>query len=319
MENPNENPYLGQSPSDLYKTLKDESLTTGQVQQIESAAFPDGIDGIDFEDDQNAAKMLGRIQQAKRNAADREDAARTAALEAGRATARKYLEEQSVDHSILPGYVLDEVANSLRLQAEQTENPDGGEPVVVLARDDETMTVATESGVVVGFIDAPLANLERRNILEWVGERLARAQARERGLAAEKQFWLDKISKIYDPQINKQRRIQDSLDWAYAPMGQLYLDDIREQAAAKELTLPKSVKVGLLTLAYAADRARIEIVCESDAVSWLESNFPEAVKVKKEIGKSLLTAEVKRQLTEDQATVTGLYAYPGGTPQFSMK
>lgn len=314
------NPYAEQAPKDLYKALLDDTLTVEQVSQIEGAAFPDGIDGIDFEEDANASKMLARIQQARRGAQEREAAAREAAIVAGRERARAFLTDQMIDPAPLPDAILDEVANSLRLQDEQAGTAEEcTDPVVVLARDDETMCMVTESGEVLCFIDAPHAELERRNILEWVGERLARSIAREAGLRAEKQAWLDRINKIYDPQIRKQERVQHGLEWVYGPMAQMYFDDIRAEAAARNSTVPKSLKVGLLNLTYAADRARVDVVDDAKAIAFLEESCPDAVKVTKSVAKSMIPADIKKTLTQENAAQTGIFAYPGGVPKFAMK
>jgi hypothetical protein len=314
-----DNLYASKTPQELYTILrKDATLTLEQIEQVKLAAFPPDVE-IDYEDD-NVGKMLAAIKAAQASAAERAEEAKQKAVVTGRADASTYLLSLNVDPSAVEDCVLDEIAMALRAAREHplTESE---ETVQILSQDDDTMALVTESGTIVAFIDAPRADADRRMLLEWAGERLTRHQAREAALKAEKEFWIKKINAQFDPAINKQVRAQAQVRFVYEPMGKAYLDEIREKAVASGAKeMPKSVKVGMLTLAYKTDLAHMEVPDESKAVAWLEAQqLTDAVKVTKSVLKGSIPLTLKAELTKDNIPTTGLYFYPGGVPQFSMK
>jgi hypothetical protein len=314
-----DNPYASNTPQELYTMLrKDGTLTLEQIDQIKSAAFPADVE-IDYEDD-NVGKMLSAIKAAQEAATKRGEEAKQKAVIDGRADAAVYLLSLNVDPSAVEDAVLDEIALALRT-ARDHPLTESEETVQILSQDDDTMALVTESGSIVAFIDAPRADADRRMILEWAGERLTRHQAREAALRAEKDFWIKKINAQFDPAINKQVRAQAQVRFSYEPMGKAYLDEIREKAVASGAKdMPKSVKVGMLTLAYKADMAHMEVPDEPKAIAWLEAKeLSDAIKVTKSVLKGSIPLTLKAELTEDNIPTTGLYFYPGGVPQFSMK
>lgn len=323
MEETAPNPYAATPVPELYRLLKkDGTLTLEQIDQIQNVAFPDGEDKIDFEDD-NAAKMFGQLKKARTDATERRDAMIEDAVEKARTVAREYLVSiGGVDAAKVPDHVLDEISKSLALAAAQEaltpEERVELEPVIVVQRDDDTMTLMTESGEVLGFVDAPHAELDRRLILEWVGERLTKINARKAGLEAEKAFWLNKITKIYDPQINKQARAAKAIDYVYSDIAKFYLDEFRESAEKRKMKVPNSMKVGLLEIGYRKDTARVDVLDEAKGIVWLKVHCPDAVKTTESIGKSLIPVPVKALLTEDIKNETGIFFYTGGNPQFKM-
>lgn len=310
---------------ELYKLLKSDELTRHDIGLIETKALPEGVDL----EDENVQKMVGAISAARARCLERENALAEFMYKEQIEAAKTYLKEQGVPGSdLLPENVLYEIAQGLTnndiIDAQCA--PENAEYVQVITQDDDINALVTPSGEVIGFLDAPSDDLERRLILEWVGERLTWLGAREAGLRSEKQFWVDKINKIYDPQVNKVVRGASFMRSRYTPVAQAYLDEVRvnflagQKNSAKPKEAPKSVKVGLLMCQYTKDRASIQIVDEALAIVTLTKlKVKEAIKTVVSVLKSGIPDPIKLKLPEDQKDLNGLFFYPGGKEKFDFK
>jgi hypothetical protein len=303
--------YRGK-PKKMYKLIKADLLTPTELDTALNLAF--NVEDFDPEDELQTQMFVGIKLSRERLAAQKQKELDNEAAQA-RDRAKEWLRNNNPEVPVdqLPDPILDEIANSIN----QMMNSDICEDVTIVARDEENMVLVTDSGEVIGFLDAPRDDLERRNILEWLGERLTTSQARAAGFAAEKEFWLKKIGRQYDPQINRQTRIQKQLSFLYAPMAQAYLDEVIANFKGK--TPPRSVKVGMLLLKYTKTQSRVDILDENKALSYAEENFPDAIKVERSILKSQIPDDLKKKLTEDQKTASGIFFYPGGEDKFDLK
>lgn len=308
---------------ELYKLLKAEDLTREEIAAIEAKALPDDVD----HEDENVQKMVGALTNAKAKVLERERAAAEVLYAAQLQRAKDYLKEAGVPGADdLPESALFDIAKGLEINEDAEANPGVTEPVVVITQDDDINALVTPSGEVIGFIDAPNDDLERRLILEWLGEKLTYLDARGKGLASEKQAWLDRINRIYDPQINRVNRGSTYAKMRYQGVAQNYLDDIRtkfmesQKSAAKPKEAPKSVKVGLLMLQYTKDRASIQIVDEALAILTLTKlKVTEALKTTVSILKTGIPDAIRAKLPEDRKGDNGLFFYPGGVEKFDFK
>lgn len=292
-------------PKKLYKLVKADLLTDKELDGVHELAF--GV-AMDFEDDLHTQMLAGCMASKKRQyEADKE--ARDRETSQNREAARTWLRANypGVNADLTPEGSLDQIHASLVKAADDPT-------VTIVSTDEDELCLVTEDGEVIGFADAPRDDIDRRNILEWVGERITTSQARQAGIEAEKAFWLAKIGKQFDPKINKQKRIQDRLEYLYTPVGQAYLDEIRAKNKSKKEI--KSVKIGMITLAYTLTRASTTVEDDSKAITFCEQKFPEAVKVVKSILVSNIPDMAKAKLDR---TTTGIYFYPGGDNKFSLK
>lgn len=302
-------------PKRLYKLIKADMLTLEQLDEAQALGFPD----VEFDpEDELHVQMFGAIKLSSQRiiAKQREEA--EVQKQAERDQAREWLIQNhpEVPTAALPDSTLDEIYQSIMLQA-HAEAGDGSPTCNVVSRDDDELVLVTDSGEIIGFLNAPHAEMERRNILEWVGERLTTSQAKQAGIEAEKQFWLAKIDKQYNPQINKQIRIQKQLRYMYEPTAKGYMDDM--VAAHKGKTPLRSLKIGMLLLQLTTTKARVDVLDEPKAIAWAEEKCPDAVKTEKSIGKSLIPDAVKKTLTKEQAAESGIFWYPGGEDKFEVK
>lgn len=351
----------------VYKLIKADRLTLEELER----AHEIGFDGAEFDDTNDLhLQMAGAVAASRERIEVAARAEREAEQEKGRQIAAEILQRKwGVDPATVPPEMLNSIYVSLQTQAAEaasSEFPDVGQHIEhLLVQDDDELLLVGPNDEIIAFVNAPHADLDRRNILEWVGERMTTAQAKQVGKQAEKDFWTSKINKIYDPQINRQARIVARLENLYEPVGQAYLDELRlavsesnyravkESPQAKVKPLPKSVKIGLLTLQYRADSARVDIADDAKAQAFLGQliETPEVlreylsavltdpeeiernmatilantevlsglIKVEKKVMKSQIPSAIKLVLIESRKSETGLYWYPGGVPQFSMK
>lgn len=292
-------------PKKLYKLVKADLLTVEELGTVHDLGF--GVP-MDFEDDLHT-QMLGACEASKQRIEAATKEARDLELAQNRTAARQWLRANypTVNADLTTDSALDQVHASLVKSAEDPE-------ITIVTTDDEELCLVTEDGEVLGFADAPRDDIDRRNILEWVGERITTSQARQAGTEAEKNFWLAKIGRQFDPKINKQKRIQARLEYLYTPVGQAYLDELR--ANNKSKTPINSVKIGLLTLSYSTTRASTTVEDDTLALKFCEKNCPEAVKTVKSILVSQIPELTKPKL--DRVT-TGIYFYPGGEKKFGLK
>lgn len=307
-------------PKRLYKLLKAGLLHEADLDLLHDLGFPD--EPLDGENDLHLEMQIG-IAVVRKNM-EQDKALKAEALRQGYIfLGTKFLIETApmVDPSTVPDAVLEELGVATEQVAEQsgvdldaTGMPD---PVTILAYDEEELAFISPSGEIVGFANAPRADLERRNILEWVGERITTAQARKAGIMAEKDVWQRKIDRQYNPSINKQSRIEARLKALYEPVGKAYLDELIANYKGK--TPLRSAKVGLLMLQYGKTSARVDIVDEEAAIKTAEKEFPEAIKTVKSILKSQIPADKKKTFTEDQKNKSGIFWYPGGEDEFNLK
>lgn len=296
----------------VYRLVKSDALSLDELDLCHRAAFSE--QEFDVENDLHV-QLHHAVEEARVRLLAAQKAAQDDALEDNRDRAKRFLEKSGVDSATIPLEVLDEVYAGMRTPSEFVdENGEDAESVSVLAKDDDELMLVTDSGFIVSFIDAPSNDVEVRNILEWVGERMTRAAARHTGLMAEKQVWLDRINKQYDPLINKQSRIQERLRHLYTPLAQSYLDEMVAAAKKKGSKAIRSVKVGLLTCAYTLTRESLSVVNEILAIAYCTKKFPEAIK--KSILVSLIPESVRGKLDVEK---TGLSFDPGGKDKFSLK
>jgi hypothetical protein len=185
--------------------------------------------------------------------------------------------------------------------------------LTVVSHDDELNALVTSQGEIVCILDAPYGDVERRAMLEWMGERRQGALAQMEGVKAEKQHWTDTIGKRYDPKINKLKRYAEYLEWRFAPLAQGYLDELREDAKKKKQKDFKSITIGLLSFGYTSTRESTAIIDVRKAFEFCRKRFSDAIKI--EVLVSKIPSDVRRALTKDD----GFDYYPGGEDKFGFK
>lgn len=176
------------------------------------------------------------------------------------------------------------------------------QPSLNVIYDDETMvTVDEETGEVLGVVGAPSDTANIKDIAEWLGEKLTWIEGRLAGLTAEKQTWLDKISKQYDPRIKHFQRFKDYLINLYKPIFDTYARTAIFNEDGSLRTRSKSVKIGLLKFGFTTTRPRTDVLHQDEAVdlirreiAWLQQNgdkeraqqLKDAIKVTRSLLKS---------------------------------
>lgn len=293
-------------PKAIYKLIKADLLTETELEKAHGIGFNDVL--MDFEDDLHTQMMTACIASKKRiEEHDRESREKAIADRRGAAKEWLKLNSPGVDPERVSEKALDDIHASLLAAAED-------DSVEILSSDTDELCLVTSSGEILGFVDAPRDDIDRRNILEWVGERITRSQASAAGLVSERDYWLNKINSQFNPSINKQTRIQTRLEYLYTPVGQAYLDELRAKNKSKKEI--NSVKIGLLTCSYSTTRASTTVEDESAAIIFCEKNFPDAVKTVKSILVSVIPDLAKPKLDRK---ATGLFFYPGGEKKFGLK
>ena len=190
-----------------------------------------------------------------------------------------------------------------------------GENEIVIVTDDFTLaTVNTETGEILGIEDAPDEDLDRLDIIDWVGMRRMKVNAKLQGLRAEKAEWYARVDKQYDSQIRHLERFVQYLDAAYTPM-------LREYAKkALDGKKTKTLKIGFLELSFGTTRARVDVVDNDKAVAYCKKNkLTAAIKVAESVLKSAIPESIKVKLTAVKQEQTGLFFYPGGEETFQIK
>lgn len=134
--------------------------------------------------------------------------------------------------------------------------------IVVL--DEETMTlINAETGEVVGAQDTPAEDAPAVEIAKWVGERRDWHKGKLIGLQAEKQYHLEKIAKIYDPQIDNHTR---AIAWIGKQYEGLLFNLARQLIGdAKK----RSVAVGTLLLKLRRSKPSVDVQDNDKAVAYL--------------------------------------------------
>lgn len=302
-------------PNKLYKLLKAGMILEEEFDLLHDLGFPN--EPLDGENDLHTQMQAGIAVARQKIIADQALTVELARIER-MALGTNFLISSGtgIDPATVPDAIREELGRAV-LEAEAAAVDESAEPVTIMEYDEDELAFISPSGEIIGFANAPRADLERRNILEWVGERLTTAQARKAGIVAEKDVWQRKIDKQYNPQINKQARIEARLNALYEPVGQAYLDEIIANFKGK--TKPRSVKVGLLALQYTKTSARVDIVDEEKAITWAEKECPGAIKTEKSIIKKEIPVEKKKALDEKQKDKSGIFCYPGGEDKFAMK
>lgn len=194
------------------------------------------------------------------------------------------------------------------------------ETEIVVMRDDFTMAITnTETGEIVGIEDAPSSDTAEtsddvRAVIEWVGMRRTKVNAKLQGLQAEKAEWTSRIDKQYAVQIRHLERFVQYLDTVYEPM----LREYAKRALAGQKA--KTLKIAFLELSFGTTRARTDVVDNDKAVAYCEKNkLTEVIKIAKSILKSAIPESIKIKLTADKQGETGIFFYPGGEETFTIK
>ena len=189
------------------------------------------------------------------------------------------------------------------------------EQEIAVIRDDFTLAITdTETGEIVSIEDAPEQNTEISQIVNWVGNRRAGANAKLQGLQAEKAEWIDKVNRQYDARIKHLERFVQYLDTNYTSM----LRDYAKTALEGKNT--KTLKIAFLELSFGTTRARVDIIDNDKAVEFCERRrLLEAIKVVKSVLKSAIPDEIKLKLTADTQEETGIVYYPGGEETFTIR
>lgn len=321
---------FGEAVKKAYGILKapPDNILTADVTTLRKIVFPTGEDDLDM-DNPTVDRLMTAVLLAA-GVAKKNDVAWEEQLANDQDQQRLQIGRDYITNTLhlavtgIPDEVLLEICDTISYnstEASKDITEDNG-PVEVVTMDDEVNALVTASGEIVCFVDAPVSDLERRNILEWVGERREKANARIAGITAEKKHWLDKIDKMYNPQMNKQTRVIARLDYLYGPVGKAYLDEAIASAekAIKDgktgTKIPKSLKIGLLTLKYKTTKASVQIIDLAKAILWCRKNAKDAIK--EEILKSVIPDAKKSKLTKEASEITGIYAYPGGDKEFVL-
>jgi hypothetical protein len=147
-------------------------------------------------------------------------------------------------------------------------------PKINVIYDDETMaTVDEETGEIYGLVAAPSGTENIKDIAEWLGEKLTWIDARLAGLTAEKQSWLDKVSKMYDPRLNHFHRLRDYLIALYKPIFDVYAKGAIFNDDGSLKTRSKTIKIGLLRMNFRTTRARTDVLKEAEAVELIRQEI----------------------------------------------
>lgn len=312
--------FEGLKPKEIYKLVKSGELTREELSNAYSSAFPT----FDPEDPDhvllyNTIRIkIEELDYAEKTKADvQAKEARAKAIEAGKQYAKdnnlpEYLSEQVLVE--LGTLVLSGVKDG-----DTVTNPETGEDEIVqlVRRDENELLLVTPSGEIVAFLDAPVVGVdEREKLLEWVGEKMTEADADIAGLEAAKAVWQKKIDSIYDPQINAKKRRRKALEWVYGPMAEAYLREIVEKTKDSKKPI-RSIKVGLLKLAFTKTRESLDVIMDTKAVTWLRKRgLTDAVKVVESVLKSNIPAAIRKEINDDPAS--GMRFNPGGEDKFSM-
>lgn len=312
--------FEGKTPKEIYKLVKSGELTREELSSAYSSAF------ATFDPEEPDHLLLYntiRIKIEELDFAEREkvkaqsEADKALAIEAG----KKYAKENK-----LPEYLSEQVLIELGTLClagvkdgdKITDTDSGEEEVVQLVRRDESeMMLVTPAGEVIAFLDAPVVGVdEREKLLEWVGEKMTEADADIAGLEASKAVWQKKIDSIYDPQINAKKRRRKSLEWVYGPMAEAYLKEITDKTKNSKKPV-RSIKVGLLKLAFSKTRESLDVIMDTKAVTWLrKKGLNDAVKVVESVLKNSVPATLRKEINDDPAS--GMRFNPGGDDKFSM-
>lgn len=138
---------------------------------------------------------------------------------------------------------------------------------VLVGDGDETSLVEFDAatGEVLRVHGAPDPEVveDARGIADWLSPRLAAAEARLAGLQAEKAAHLARVAERYDADIKRAGRLVDWLKTMYRHP----LQEFARQALAGGKA--RSLKVGLLTLAFRKKPARAVVTDETAAARWL--------------------------------------------------
>lgn len=159
------------------------------------------------------------------------------------------------------------------------------ETVALLNDSSETIvTFDTETGEVLGVVDAPDDATDINDTVEWIGARRAYAVAKAQGLTAERDVLLAKINEQYNPKI---KRLERFADW----MVLTYYNRLKE-FAARALTgqKTKTLKIAMLTMKFGKTRASTQILegMEEVALQHVKMLVPDAIKVSESILKTEL-------------------------------
>lgn len=312
--------FDGLTPKEIYKLVKSGELSREELSCAYESAFPvfdpeepDHV--LMFNTIRMKIEELDFADREKQKAETEEE--RQKAIEAGKvyAAANKLPEPWSE-------VVLVELGK-LCLQGikdgDKTTNPDTGEEetLQLVRKDEEMMALVTPSGEIISFLDAPVyGHDDRENILAWVGEKMTEADAKIAGLQAEKAVWQKKIDSTYDPQINAETRRKNSLIYVYGNMAESYLKEIVDKTK-NDKKPTRSIKVGLLKLAYTKTRESLDVIMDTKAVMWLRKRgLHDAVKVVESVLKNNVPANVRSEINEDPNS--GMRLNAGGDDKFSM-
>jgi len=137
-----------------------------------------------------------------------------------------------------------------------------------------------ETGEIVAYVESP-AQDPREEVVDWVLERRARAEARRIGLEAERDALIDGIRARFESQIREQSRRVEWLDRQYGHVLQEYA------ARALEGGKSKSLKRAFGTIGFRASRPKLVIDDHAAAgIALAQDGHPEAVEVKLPLGEA---------------------------------
>ena len=162
--------------------------------------------------------------------------------------------------------------------------------------------VDPETGEVLGVVEQ-VPEQDAEALAMWLGEALTRAKADLEGIRAVRESWLHRIEDIYGPQ---ERAAVARVDWLQSgnPGWVALLRDYAAQKLAGAKT--KTLKLGLLKLAFRSSRESVEVVDEQAAVEWVKDIAPAAVK------QSLLKSAIPPHLRESLPADSGMVFHPAG-------
>ena len=176
---------------------------------------------------------------------------------------------------------------------------------------EETLTVEIDNqgfrynpatGEILAVLDLPQNVAIEEIARDWLGPRLSSAQARLAGLEAEKAAWLQRVADQYDARLARQKRWISYLEGLYRPALRDYAARLLE--GRKE----RSIKVGLLTLAFRRTQPKVVVQDEQKAVDWLEDRgMYDTIKTVRSVLKSLIPANVRETITAEE---TGMAYVP---------
>jgi hypothetical protein len=200
-------------------------------------------------------------------------------------------------------------------------------PEELVVKDEDSLVLYdVRTGEAVGYSELPPEDAEPFKIGEWISERRAYHIGRLAGLEAEMDAHLERIHKIYDPQIKRHRGAMAWFDTMYHSMllelAKRLIGDGKKRHAV----------VGLMTLSLIKTRAHVDINDKDKALNWLElaaenQEDPEikakllaAIKVEKSVLKSNLPDDLKAKLVNPvNQERTGMAYYPGGEDELTIK